>query len=125
MTFALRRLPSLVAVVATVAPLLATAQAPRKTGVIGAYTPPRARLVPARTSHLPHPRHPSLSAGLPDHPHCSPIVGLLKGVMQPISLAAIAFAGVFGLMHYVTRGPNRVSETDERKAAELSGSDRA
>ena len=34
-------------------------------------------------------------------------------------LAAIAFAGVFGLMHYVTKGPNRVSEHDEEEATRL------
>ena len=74
---------------------------------------------------LHHADKPSLYAGLPDNPHISPIVGLWKGVLKPISLAAIAFAGVFGLMHYVTKGPNRVSDNDERKAAELDGSDRA
>ncbi len=41
--------------------------------------------------------------------------------MKPISLAAIAFAGVFGFLHYVTKGPNEVSETDERKADDLAG----
>ena len=74
---------------------------------------------------LHHADKPSLYAGLPDNPHISPIVGIWKGVLKPISLAAIAFAGVFGLMHYVTKGPNRVSENDERKAAELEGSDKA
>ena len=74
---------------------------------------------------LHHADKPSLYAGLPDNPHISPLVGLWKGVLKPISLAAIAFAGAFGLMHYVTKGPNRVSENDERKAAELSGSDKA
>ena len=74
---------------------------------------------------LHHADRPSLYAGLPDNPHISPIVGIWKGVLKPISLAAIAFAGAFGLMHYVTKGPNRVSENDERKAAELDGSDRA
>ena len=45
--------------------------------------------------------------------------------MKPLSLAAIAFAGAFGLLHYVTKGPNVVSDHDEQKAAELSGSDKA
>ena len=44
----------------------------------------------------------------------------------PLSLAAIAFAGAFGFLHYITKGPNTVSEHDEEKAAELSaGKDRA
>src|SRR6266853_5369018 len=68
---------------------------------------------------LHHADKPSLYAGLPDNPHISPIVGLWKGVLKPISLAAIAFAGAFGLMHYVTKGPNRVTEHDEEEAAKL------
>ena len=74
---------------------------------------------------LQHADKPSLYAGLPDNPRISPLVGVWKGVMKPVALAAIAFAGAFGLMHYVTKGPNRVSEHDEQKASELSGSDRA
>ena len=69
---------------------------------------------------LQHADKPSLYAGLPDDPHISPIVGLWKGMLQPISLAAIAFAGVFGLLHYVTKGPNEVSDSDERKGEELA-----
>jgi len=68
---------------------------------------------------LHHADKPSLYSGLPDNPKISPLVGMWKGVMKPISLAAIAFAGVFGLVHYVTKGPNRVTEHDELKAAEL------
>ena len=68
---------------------------------------------------LHHADKPSLYSGLPDNPSISPLVGLWKGMLKPISLAAIAFAGVFGLVHYVTRGPNRVTEHDEQEAAEL------
>ena len=64
---------------------------------------------------LHHADKPSLYAGLPDNPHISPLVGVWKGVLKPISLAAIAFAGAFGLMHYVTKGPNRVVR--ERRSA--------
>ena len=74
---------------------------------------------------LQHADKPSLYAGLPDNPRISPLVGIWKGVMKPLSLAAIAFAGAFGFMHYVTKGPNRVTEHDEEKAAEVAGSDRA
>ena len=75
---------------------------------------------------LQHADKPSLYAGLPDNPHISPLVGIWKGVMKPLSLAAIAFAGAFGFLHYITKGPNTVSEHDEEKAAELSaGKDRA
>ena len=68
---------------------------------------------------LHHNDKPSLYAGLPDNPRISPLVGVWKGVMKPISLAVIAFAGAFGLMHYVTRGPNRVTEHDEEEAVKL------
>ena len=68
---------------------------------------------------LHHADKPSLYSGLPDNPRISPLVGLWKGVMKPISLAVIAFAGAFGLMHYVTRGPNRVTEHDEEEATKL------
>src|SRR5437763_1332236 len=64
---------------------------------------------------LHHADKPSLYAGLPDDPHISPMVGLWKGILKPISLAAIAFAGVFGFLHYVTKGPNEVSAADDRK----------
>ena len=67
------------------------------------------------------PDKPSLYAGLPDDPKISPMVGIWKGILKPISLAAIAFAGVFGFLHYITKGPNEVSESDERKADELAG----
>ena len=68
---------------------------------------------------LHHNDKPSLYSGLPDNPRISPLIGVWKGVMKPLSLAAIAFAGVFGLMHYVTKGPNRVSEHDEEEATKL------
>jgi formate dehydrogenase iron-sulfur subunit len=68
---------------------------------------------------LHHADKPSLYAGLPDNPRISPLVGMWKGVLKPLSLAAIAFAGVFGLVHYVTKGPNRVTEHDEEEAARL------
>jgi len=70
---------------------------------------------------LHHADKPSLYAGLPDDPKISPLVGLWKGILKPISLAAIAFAGVFGFLHYITKGPNEVSESDERKADEVAG----
>jgi formate dehydrogenase iron-sulfur subunit len=69
---------------------------------------------------LHHADRPSLYSGLPDDPRISPLVGLWKGMLKPISLAAIAFAGVFGFLHYITKGPNEVSETDERKAEEVA-----
>ena len=71
---------------------------------------------------LHHSDKPSLYSGLPDNPRISPLVGVWKGVMKPISLAVIAFAGAFGLVHYITKGPNRVSEHDEEEASRLERS---
>ena len=70
---------------------------------------------------LHHADKPTLYAGLPDNPRISRVVGLWKGMLKPISLATIAFAGVFGFLHYITKGPNEVSESDERKADEIAG----
>jgi len=69
---------------------------------------------------LHHADRPSLYSGLPDNPHISRLVGVWKGAMKPVALAAVAIAGIFGLMHYVAKGPNRVSESDERKADEFA-----
>ena len=73
---------------------------------------------------LHHADKPSLYSGLPDNPSISPLVSVWKGVLKPLSLAAIAVAGIAGFLHYVTRGPNEVSETDERRADELAGGGR-
>ena len=73
---------------------------------------------------LHHADKPSLYAGLPDNPRISPLVDLWKGILKPISLAAIAFAGVFGFLHYVAKGPNEVSDSDEQKARDIAGGDR-
>src|SRR5215467_6598210 len=71
---------------------------------------------------LHHNDKPSLYSGLPDNPRISPLVGMWKGVMKPISLAVIAFAGAFGFMHYITKGPNRVTDHDEEEATKLERS---
>ncbi len=59
---------------------------------------------------LHHADKPSLYAGLPDKPKIDEAVVLWKGMFKPFSLAAIALAALFGLVHYITKGPNRVSE---------------
>ena len=55
-TFDLRRIVTVAAAFTIAAPLFASAQSPRKTGVVGAYTPPRAWPVRARTFDLLHQR---------------------------------------------------------------------
>src|SRR5215468_7834305 len=74
---------------------------------------------------LHHADRPSLYAGLPDDPHISPMVSFWKGLLKPVSLAVVAFAGVFGFLHYVTKGPNEVSESDDKKADEIAGGRRS
>jgi formate dehydrogenase iron-sulfur subunit len=74
---------------------------------------------------LHHADRPSLYAGLPDDPRISPMVGFWKGLVKPLSLAAIAFAGVFGFLHYISKGPNEVSAEDEEKGDELAGGKKA
>jgi formate dehydrogenase iron-sulfur subunit len=74
---------------------------------------------------LHHADKPSLYSGLPDNPSISPLVSVWKGIVKPLSLVAIAFVGIAGFVHYVTKGPNEVSEADERRADDAAGGRRA
>jgi formate dehydrogenase iron-sulfur subunit len=65
---------------------------------------------------LHHADKPSLYAGLPDRPRISPIVGLWKGLMKPVALVALAFAGLGSLVHAIVAGPEEVDEADEEAA---------
>lgn len=68
---------------------------------------------------LHHADRPNLYAGLPDEPRISPVVEAWKGVTKYAGMATIGLAAVFGFFHYVTRGPNRVTNEDEENAVEL------
>jgi len=58
---------------------------------------------------------PELYCGLPKDPSIGPIVGLWKGIAKPLANAVFA-AGILGaFLHYVTKGPNRVSEEIEKE----------
>jgi len=69
---------------------------------------------------LNHADQPELYAGLAKDPRISPIVEAWKGVTKYAGLAAIGFAAVFGLVHHVLAGANRVTEEDERNAEKLT-----
>ena len=70
---------------------------------------------------LQHADKPEIYSGLPDNPRISRIVEAWKGGFKPLALAGIAIAAVAGFFHYISRGPNEVSDEDDKKAAELRG----
>jgi formate dehydrogenase iron-sulfur subunit len=74
---------------------------------------------------LPHADRPELYSGLPAKPAIAPAVELWKGAMKPLALATFGLALVVGLFHYVTKGPNEVSEADEENARKLRTGDAA
>jgi formate dehydrogenase iron-sulfur subunit len=62
---------------------------------------------------LHHADKPSLYSGLPDKPQISPVVMAWKGVIKPLALIGIALAALSGFFHWVTAGPNEVTDEDE------------
>ncbi len=68
---------------------------------------------------LHHADKPSLYSGLPDKPRISPVVQAWKGIIKPLAVAGIAFAAVAGFFHWITVGPNEVTEEDEAEAARI------
>ena len=68
---------------------------------------------------LHHADQPSLYAGLPDHPQISPTVRLWKGVVKPLALIGIGLAALTGFFHWITQGPNEVTERDEAEGERL------
>jgi formate dehydrogenase iron-sulfur subunit len=70
---------------------------------------------------LHHADQPELYAGLPARPKIDAVVEFWKGGFKTAGLWSIAATVVAGLMHYLIKGPNRVSDEDERRAAELRG----
>jgi formate dehydrogenase iron-sulfur subunit len=72
---------------------------------------------------LHHADKPEIYANLARDPRISPIVELWKGVTKYAGLAAMGGFAAFGFLHYLISGPNKVSEEDEKKAEQLTGSD--
>jgi len=62
---------------------------------------------------LHHADKPSLYSGLPDKPQISPVVRVWKGFIKPLALAGMALAVVASFFHWITAGPNEVTEEDE------------
>jgi formate dehydrogenase iron-sulfur subunit/formate dehydrogenase-N beta subunit len=71
---------------------------------------------------LHHADRPELYHGLPKDPSISPVVGLWKGVLKPLSAAAFVatFAGL--IYHYIGIGPNKVNEDDDDDEGTGNGS---
>ena len=69
---------------------------------------------------LHHADKPEIYAGLAANPRISPVVELWKGVAKYAGLAAIAGMAIFGVLHHVVMGPNRVTGEDEEHAKELA-----
>ena len=56
--------------------------------------------------------------GLPDKPGISPLVSIWKGATKPLANIVLAGLALGGFIHYVTQGPNEVSEEEEEKEEE-------
>ncbi|WP_371424857.1 formate dehydrogenase subunit beta [Tardiphaga sp.] len=72
---------------------------------------------------LHHADKPEIYANLAKDPRISPVVELWKGVTKYAGLAAMGGFAMFGFLHYLISGPNKVSEEDEEKAEQLTRSD--
>ena len=59
---------------------------------------------------LHHADQPGCTGWLPNDPGISPLVSLWKGVAKPLATLALAGVALGSLFHYVTKGPNEVSE---------------
>ncbi|MGB0085846.1 MAG: formate dehydrogenase subunit beta [Rhodomicrobiaceae bacterium] len=70
---------------------------------------------------LHHADKPQLYAGLADEPKIADTVAFWKGNFKPWGLGGIALAAVLGFIHYVSKGPNQVTEEDEENANHLAG----
>jgi formate dehydrogenase iron-sulfur subunit len=64
---------------------------------------------------LQHADKPELYSGLPRDPSIGPLVDLWKGAAKPVASMALAAIGVGAFVHYVTKGPNEVSEEIEKE----------
>jgi formate dehydrogenase iron-sulfur subunit len=63
---------------------------------------------------LKHADKPEIYAGLPADPHISPLVGLWKGALKPVSLLLMGLTALAGFFHYVKVGPNDADEDAEK-----------
>jgi formate dehydrogenase iron-sulfur subunit len=68
---------------------------------------------------LQHADKPTIYSNLPDNPTISRFVRFWKGLIKPVALAGVAMAAAAAFMHWITVGPNKVDEQDERDGEEL------
>jgi len=64
---------------------------------------------------LQHADKPELYNGLPKDPGISPMVSLWKGAAKPLASLTFALVGVGAFFHYVTKGPNKVLDENEKE----------
>jgi formate dehydrogenase iron-sulfur subunit len=64
---------------------------------------------------LQHADKPELYHGLPKDPGISPMVSVWKGVLKPIASLAFGFGILGAAFHYITKGPNKVSDETEKE----------
>jgi formate dehydrogenase iron-sulfur subunit len=70
---------------------------------------------------LQHADKAPLYAGLAQNPIISPIVEMWKGAGKYAGMAVVGFTALFGILHHLMTGANRVSREDEENAAKLRG----
>ena len=68
---------------------------------------------------LQHADKPQIYSDLPEKPRISGVVEAWKGGFKPLALIGVAMAVIVGFVHYVSNGPNEVTEDDDEKAARL------
>jgi formate dehydrogenase iron-sulfur subunit len=69
---------------------------------------------------LHHADKPEIYAGLPKDPRISKLVEIWKGVPKLIGLATMAATAVAGVAHYLMKGANVVSASEEEEAKHLT-----
>jgi formate dehydrogenase iron-sulfur subunit len=74
---------------------------------------------------LHHADKPEAYSGLPAKPAIKDTVQFWKGSFKPLSMAGFGLALLAGVMHFVTRGPNEVTDHDEENARKLKEGDAA
>jgi len=64
---------------------------------------------------LHHADKPEIYNGLPKEPTIGPMVEIWKGAAKPVASLALGALAAGAFFHYVTKGPNEVSEEIEKE----------
>jgi len=67
---------------------------------------------------LHHADKPQIYSGLPKDPSIGVMVELWKGIAKPLASLALGAVAAVAFIHYVTKGPNEVSEEIEKEFEE-------